>query len=125
MKKIKITCGVIELTADLYDTPTAKKIYSQLPITGRTMRWGDEVYFSIPVDAEEEQNARDVLEPGELGFWPVGNAFCIFWGPTPASSGDEPRAASAVNVFGRIIGDASVLGAVSGGNEIHIETLDH
>ena len=123
MKQIKIMCGDIELKAELNDKPTAKKIYGILPVNSRAMRWGAEVYFTIPMDAELEADARDILEPGELGFWPVGNAFCIFWGPTPASNADEPRAASHVNVFGHIIGDASILEKAVSGTKIRVEAL--
>ncbi len=123
MVKIKITCGRIELIAQLFDTPTAKRIADVLPLTGRVNRWGAEVYFSIPVDTELEPDARDVLQPGELGFWPVGKAFCIFWGPTPASLGEESRAASDVNVCGQVEGDASVLETARSGSDICIEAL--
>ena len=83
MKKIKISSGEIELIGELYDTPTGQRVADALPITGRVNRWGAEIYFSISADADLEADARDVLEPGELGYWPPGKAFCIFWGPTP------------------------------------------
>jgi len=95
------------MDAELNDSPTAQMIWKSLPITGRANTWGDEIYFEIPVQAEQAPDARADVEVGELGYWPVGRAFCIFFGPTPSSSGDQPRAASPVNVVGRVLGDAT------------------
>ena len=120
-KSIKITAGEIEVAAQLNDGPTAKSIGRALPIKAAAQRWGGEIYFSIPVTAELEKDSRDVLKAGELGYWPPGNAFCIFFGPTPASGGDEIRAASAVNIVGKITGDSSKLWEVADGAEILIE----
>jgi hypothetical protein len=92
-----------------------------LPIKARGNRWGEEIYFEIPVEADLEADARDVLEAGELGYWPSGNAFCIFFGRTPASRGDEIRAASAVNIIGKITGDISQLPGVANGAQVLIE----
>ena len=118
---IKITAGKIKVAAELNDSPTAKSIVSALPIRAGAQRWGGEIYFSIPVTAELENDSRDVLEAGELGYWPPGTAFCIFFGPTPASGGDEIRAASAVNIVGKIKGDWSKLWRVADGATILIE----
>ena len=120
-KKIKITAGQIQVEAKLNDCPTAKAIAGALAIKAKAQLWGGEIYFSIPVEAELEQDAREVLQPGELGYWPTGNAFCIFFGPTPASRGDEIRAASAVNIIGRVKGDLSQLWNVPDGADITIE----
>jgi hypothetical protein len=111
-KKIHITAGEIEATAELNGTKTAQAIWAALPITGRVSLWGDEIYFSIPVDLKLEAG-REVVSVGDLGYWPDGNAFCIFFGPTPVSQGDEIRPASAVAVFGKIIGDAVVFKRVA------------
>jgi len=108
-QKIKITAGKVLIEAELNDSPTAKSIANALPIKAKAQRWGGEIYFSIPVTAELEKDSREVLEAGELAYWPTGNAFCIFFGPTPASQGDEIRAASAVNVVGKIKGGWSGL----------------
>jgi len=121
MRKIQITSGDVSATADLYDSPTADAIWEALPIEGRANTWGDEIYFGIPVKVDEEDDASDVVEMGNLGFWPPGHAFCIFFGRTPASRGDEIRAASAVNVFGAIEGDATVFKAVANGAAVTIE----
>jgi hypothetical protein len=121
MRKIKITAGEATATASLVDNATAEAIWEALPITGRANRWGQEIYFEIPVDQPRAKDAREVLEAGELGYWPVGRAFCIFWGPTPASQREEIRAASPVNVFGHLEGQAMVFDAVPSGAEIRIE----
>lgn len=108
--------------AQLFDTPTAKKIYEDLPICGQATLWGEEIYFAIPVeDIALEADAREELEPGELGFWHTGNAFCIFFGKTPVSAGEKPRAYSPVNVFGKITSDISLLKTVPSGSEVIVE----
>jgi hypothetical protein len=107
----------------LNDSPTAKAVADALVIRAKAQRWGGEIYFSIAVTADLEQDAREVLEPGELGYWPTGAAFCIFFGATPASQGDEIRAASAVNIVGRIKGDLSELWDVPDGADVSIEAL--
>lgn len=120
MENIVIEAGEIRLTAELDDSTTAKEIIAALPIEGRANTWGDEIYFEIPVEVELVADARADVTVGEIGYWPTGSAFCIFFGPTPASTGDAPRAASPVNVFGRIIGDASDLKKVQDGNTIRL-----
>ena len=105
-KKIKIKAGNVEADAVLNDSATARKIWEALPIEARANTWGDEIYFAIPVKAPLEKNAQELVEVGDLGYWPSGNAFCIFFGPTPVSRGNEVRPASAVNVIGRVSGDA-------------------
>ncbi|MHC4474244.1 MAG: cyclophilin-like fold protein [Planctomycetota bacterium] len=120
-KAIKITAGDVELQAELNDSPTAKAVAEALPIKARGNRWGEEIYFAIGVTAGLEEGSRDVLEAGELGYWPTGSAFCIFFGPTPASQGDEIRAASAVNIIGKITSDFSQLPSVPDGAQVLIE----
>lgn len=119
-KKITITVGDIKASAELIDSKTAQKIWEALPITGSANTWGDEIYFSIPVKVGLE-NAKAVVLEGDLGYWPPGNAFCIFFGPTPASHGEEIKPASPVNVFGKIIGDPQVFKKVRSGAKIIIE----
>ena len=112
---ITITAGSVTMEAELNDSPTARMIWEALPITGRAKIWGDEIYFEIPVRVEQSPDACADVGVGELGYWPVGRAFCIFFGPTPASTGDQPRAASPVNVVGRVLGDAVAFQQVDAG----------
>ena len=123
MRKIRITAGDVVVTATLLDNRTAQAVWNALPLEGRANTWGDEIYFSIPVSLTGE-DGRDVVDPGDLGYWPPGKAFCIFWGPTPASQGAEIRPASPVNVFGRVDGDPKVFDRVPGGARIVIEKLE-
>ena len=109
MRQIKIILGDLVLDAHLNDSPTAQKVWEALPIETSFNTWGDEIYFSIPVEAELEKDAQEVVESGDLGYWPSGNAFCIFFGPTPISTEGEIRPASAVNMIGKITGDATKL----------------
>lgn len=121
MPTLRITAGPVTATAELVDSPTARLLWDALPIDGRANRWGDEIYFSIPVDADEEPGARAEVEVGTIAFWPPGNAFCIFWGPTPASSGQQPVAASPVNLLGKIEGDATQFDRVPSGARVRLE----
>lgn len=124
MQIIKITTGNVVRNAELCDTPTARKLFASLPMEGSAQRWGEEIYFSIPLGAELEKDAREEMQVGEIAFWPPGRAFCIFFGRTPASSGDAPTAASPVNVLGKIVGDAKGFGAVRSGTKVTIEKAD-
>ena len=120
-RKITITSGSVRAEAELNDQPTAQAVWNALPITARASTWGDEVYFAIPVEADLEPDARAEVVVGELGYWPSGNAFCIFFGPTPASGGDTPVAASPVTILGRVLDDATVFRAVRSGDPVRIE----
>jgi hypothetical protein len=120
-KKIKIRAGNVEAEAVLNDSLTAKNIWEALPIEAKANTWGDEIYFAIPVKAPLEKTAQELVEVGDLGYWPSGNAFCIFFGPTPMSRGQEIRPASAVNVIGRVSGDAKVFKKVPSGAKVRLE----
>ena len=120
VKKITITTQDLKVEASLNDSNTAQKIWEALPIEGSVNTWGDEIYFSIPINVGSE-NAKEVVLEGDLGYWPPGSAFCIFFGLTPASQGDEIRPASPVNVFGKIIGDSKAFKKVNSGAKIIIE----
>jgi hypothetical protein len=120
-KKIKIRAGTVEAEAVLNDSLTAKNIWEALPIEAKANTWGDEIYFAIPVKAPLEKTAQELVEVGDLGYWPSGNAFCIFFGPTPMSRGKEIRPASAVNVIGRVSGDAKVFKKVLSGAKVRLE----
>ena len=120
MPTIKISAGTVSALAELNDSPTATAIYDALPIEARGNRWGEEIYFRIPVDEPLSGDSRAEMAVGELGFWPPGSAFCIFFGPTPASVGPEPQAASPVNPVGYVVGDATIFTAVQDGAVVTI-----
>ncbi|KPJ78047.1 MAG: hypothetical protein AMJ54_05680 [Deltaproteobacteria bacterium SG8_13] len=111
--KIIIAAADITLEAELNGSETAKQIFDILPVEGRASVWGEEIYFEIPLQLAAESDARAEVNVGELGYWPTGSAFCIFFGPTPVSTGDKPQAYSPVNVFGQVVGDAKQLLAVA------------
>ena len=119
-RKIRISAGKVSADAVLNDSKTATAIWNALPLSIAGQTWGDEIYFSIPVKAAEE-NSREVVGLGDLAYWPPGTAFCIFFGPTPASRGDEIRPASAVNVVGRVVGDPMVFKSVRSGTTVRVE----
>jgi len=120
-RSIKIIAGTVEVFATLSACATADAIWAALPLRSTAQTWGDEIYFDIPVRANLDDTARELVEKGALGYWPSGPAFCIFFGPTPMSRGNEIRPASAVNVFGKVIGDLSVLKKVRSGSDILVD----
>lgn len=120
MNLITISAGGISISAELNESPTSDEILRALPIEGTANTWGDEIYFEIPVIIDQEPDARADVEVGDLGYWPIGRAFCIFFGPTPMSSGEKPRAASPVNIFGRVTGDATLLRNVRSGARVSV-----
>ncbi len=123
MRKITITAGSVTAEATLKDTPTANALWEALPIKGRGNTWGEEIYFSIPVRAGLEPEADEVVELGDIAYWPPGSAFCIFFGATPVSGPGEVRAASPVNVLGKLEGDPKVFKKVPNGAAVTIERV--
>jgi hypothetical protein len=119
--KIKIKIGSLSMDAELNDTATAKKVTDALPFTTSFSTWGDEIYFSIPVDSALDDSAREVVEMGDLGYWPTGKAFCIFFGPTPMSGPGQIVPASAVNIIGKVSGDAQAFKKVMNEKQVTIE----
>jgi hypothetical protein len=119
-----MTIGTVEIRAELFDTPTADAIYAALPFDSTTNTWGKEVYFSAPVGADREPDAKDVVDAGELAFWVEGNSIAIGFGPTPISRGDEIRLAAATNIWGRALDDVRNLKSVAAGAPIRVEALD-
>lgn len=117
-RKIKISSRGIAVEGTLCGSATADAVWNALPITGEVNTWGDEIYFAIPVSIGPDEHAQEVVQKGDLGYWPTGAAFCIFFGPTPVSRKGEIRPASAVNVFGKITGDTSVLKQIQPGSSI-------
>ncbi|MGC9396122.1 MAG: cyclophilin-like fold protein [Anaerolineae bacterium] len=120
MRKITVTAGEVSMEAELNDSSTAQQIWDALPITGSANTWGDEIYFEIPLTVQQAPDARAEVEVGELGYWPAGHAFCIFFGPTPVSTDERPRAYSPVNVIGRMLGDATQFRAVADNTPVHL-----
>ncbi len=126
-RRIRILAGDVEARAGLNDGPTADRIWDALPIQGTANRWGEEIYFSIPVECPAEADARVEMAVGEIAYWPPGSAFCIFFGPTPAGGGNAPgegaapRAASDVNPIGFVEGDAARFTRVSDGAPVTLE----
>lgn len=119
--RIRIHPGAVSMIAELNDSPTAVAIHRALPLEASAQTWGDEVYFRIPVEQKLDDTALDIVSVGDLGYWPTGRAFCIFFGPTPASRGDEIRPASAVNLVGTVVGDAKAFRAVQDGDLVRLE----
>ena len=122
-RNIRITAGSVQMAAALNDTQTAQSVWDALPIAAAANTWGEEIYFGIPVNADLEQG-QEVVELGDLGYWPPGRAFCIFFGPTPAGRGNEIRPASAVTVIGRVAGDATLFRQVRAGTTVTIERIE-
>ena len=118
---ISISVGPITLDAELNDSATARKVKKALPIRASISTWGDEIYFAIPVEEGLDSTAREEVDLGDLGYWPSGKAFCIFFGPTPVSPPDKIVPASAVNIIGRVLGDATQLREVLEEKEVLIE----
>ncbi len=124
MKEISISFEHKTFQATLNEGPTAQAIWGALPVEGRATTWGDEIYFDIPVEMPQEDDARQEVEVGELGYWPVGKAFCIFFGPTPVSTDEKPRAYSPVNILGEIHGELSELKTVQDGEQVRLTRLE-
>jgi len=121
-RQIKITVGDVTATATLNDTGMAEAIWNACPIKSTARTWGDEIYFDIPVDVAGE-NLQPTVGMGDLAYWPPGPAFCIFFGPTPMSSGNEIRPASPVSVFGSVEGDPTIFKAIRSGAAITVEQV--
>ena len=122
--EIVIEAGSVRMEAELDDTPTAQQVWDALPIEGLANLWGDEIYFEIPVVAAQEADAREIVDVGTLGYWPVGHAFCIFFGPTPVSTDERPRAYSPCNILGRVLGDAARFREVRNGETVTLSRTE-
>ena len=123
MPRIRFDFGKVQLDAELLDTPTAKALAAALPLSCRALTWGEEVYFDIPVKVAREADARAVVIPGEIAYWPDGHAIAIGFGRTPISRGDETRLASPCNVWAKALGDVKMLAGVREGAPISVTLL--
>ena len=124
MPRIRFDFGALTLDAELLDTPTAQAVAKALPIAAAAMTWGEEVYFEIPVKAAREQDARAVVTPGEVAYWPEGHCIALGFGKTPISHGTETRLASPCNIFAKALGDVKALANVKAGARVSVTALD-
>lgn len=120
MTKIIFEFEKLSIEGELNDSPTSKALIKSLPIEGISQIWGDEIYFSTSISKENDEWAKETVDLGDIAFWPPGNAICLFFGPTPVSSGDEIRPASATNVMGKIIGDLEELKTINSGDNVKV-----
>ncbi len=123
MARIRFDFGALTLDAELLDTPTARAIAAALPISSSVLTWGEEVYFDVPVEVAREKDARAVVTPGEIAYWPEGPAIAIGFGRTPISKGDECRLASPCNIFAKALGSVKVLGKVKTGTKVAVTLI--
>jgi hypothetical protein len=123
MARIRFDFGALTLDAELLDTPTARAIAAALPISSSALTWGEEVYFEVPVNVAREKDARAVVTPGEIAYWPDGHCIALGFGRTPISQGDECRLASPCNIFAKALGDVKALGKVRGGTKIKVTAI--
>ena len=124
MARIRFDFGSLTLDAELLDTPTAQAVGAALPLMSSVLTWGEEVYFEIPVQVTREANARAVVTPGEIAYWPDGPAIALGFGRTPISKGDETRLASPCNVFANAVGDVKQLASVKAGTRVTVSAID-
>jgi hypothetical protein len=124
MPRIRFDFGKLTLDAELLDTPTARAIAAALPVQARVMTWGEEVYFDVGVETPREKDARAIVIPGEIAYWPDGSAIAIGFGRTPISQGDETRLASPCNVFAKALGDVKSLAAVRAGTSVKVTAVE-
>ena len=121
--RIRFDFGALALDAELLETPTARAVAAALPLASSVMTWGEEVYFETPLRIAREKDARAVVTPGEIAFWPDGNCIAIGYGRTPISRGDETRLASPCNIFAHALGDVKALGKVKAGTAVKVTAI--
>ncbi|MBV9558658.1 MAG: hypothetical protein JO254_16450 [Pseudolabrys sp.] len=124
MASIRFDFGSLKLDVELFDTPTAKAVQAALPLVSAVRTWGEEVYFDVPVDVPREKDARAVVTPGEIAYWPDGPAIAIGFGRTPISQGSETRLASPCNVFAKALGEVKTLSKIRSGTKVEVTLID-
>ena len=123
--RVIISFSTYQVEAEIFDTPTGRAVYGELPLKRNVITWGEEIYFGLTVQVPLEEGARAEVSVGDLAYWPNMPAFCIFFGPTPVSTGDRPMAASPVNVFGRLMNvEPERLGNVPEGENVVVDRMD-
>jgi hypothetical protein len=123
MTRIRFDFGTLRLDAELFDTPTARAIAAALPLSSSVLTWGEEVYFEVPVKVAREKDARAVVTPGEVAYWPEGHCIALGFGRTPISRGDETRLASPCNIFAKALGDVKALARVRAGTRVAVSAV--
>jgi hypothetical protein len=123
MTRIRFDFGTLSLDAELFDTPTARAIAAALPLSSSVMTWGEEVYFEVAVKIAREKDARAVVTPGEVAYWPEGHCIALGFGRTPISQGDETRLASPCNIFAKALGDVKALARLRAGTRVEVSVL--
>ena len=123
MTRIRFDFGTLTLDAELFDTPTARAVAAALPVSSSALTWGEEVYFEVPVKVAREKDARAVVTPGEIAYWPDGHCIALGFGRTPISEGDETRLASPCNIFARALGDVKALAKVRVGAKVKVTAI--
>ena len=118
--KLRIEAGKVDLTVNLLDTPTARALIAAAPFEARAQTWGEEVYFTTPVSARLEPDAKQVVEPGTVCFWTEGDALALPYGRTPMSTDSRPRLANPCNLVGTLVGDAKALSRIKAGEKITV-----
>jgi uncharacterized protein len=123
MTRIRFDFGTLSLEAELFDTPTARAVAAALPLASSVLTWGEEVYFEVPVKIAREKDARAVVTPGEVAYWPEGHCIALGVGRTPISQGDETRLASPCNIFAKALGDVKALAKVRAGTRVEVSAI--
>jgi hypothetical protein len=121
--KLRISAGKLTVEAELRDTPTARALAEALPFEASALTWGEEVYFTTPVSAKLEADAKQVVDPGTVCFWTEGDALALPYGRTPISTDERPKLAARCNVLGNIVGDARRLAQIRSGQKIRVEKI--
>ena len=122
--RVRITAGKLALEAELRDTPTTRALAEVLPFEASAQTWGEEIYFTTPVSATLEPDAKQVVDPGTVCFWTEGDALALPYGRTPISTDERPKLAARCNVLGTLVDDPHTLSGIKAGAKIRVENAD-